>query len=98
MTWESYGLTRADEPTRRGLRLIGRLVLRRRHLLGLSQRQLEALSGIDQTLISRLENGRLGSLRWMRFARLVAALGGLGETIANPATRGTLPARDERGH
>jgi len=80
MTWQSYGLIHADEQTRRGFRLVGRLVFRRRHRLGLSQRELERLSGVDQSVISRLENGRLGSLRWSSFARLVVALGGLGET------------------
>ena len=77
MSWESFSLARADRETRRGFTLIGTAVLRTRQRTGLSQRQLEALCGVDQTVISRLENGRLASLRWSRFADLVAALGGL---------------------
>jgi transcriptional regulator with XRE-family HTH domain len=44
--------------------------------LGYSQRQLERLSGVDQTTISRLENGRLRSLRLVRLAALFEALHG----------------------
>jgi transcriptional regulator with XRE-family HTH domain len=96
MTWESFGLRRADEQTRRGFRLIGRIVHRRRQSLGISQRQLEALCGVDQTVISRLENGRLASLRWSRFASLVAALGGLGETPVVPDWHArSLPPRGD---
>jgi hypothetical protein len=77
MTWRSFDVVDYDSRTQQGLQRIGQLVRRRRRLLGLSQRQLERLSGVDQTVISRLENGRLGGLRWSRFARLVGALGGL---------------------
>jgi transcriptional regulator with XRE-family HTH domain len=77
--WESFRADVAEPQARRGFVLIGRLVLRRRQRLGLSQRHLERLCGVDQTVISRLENGRLGGLRWSRFAQLVAALGGLGD-------------------
>ena len=38
---------------------------------------LEAESGIDQTVISRIENGKQYGLRWSRLAELVDALGGL---------------------
>ena len=61
----------------RGFHLLGRTIRRRRASLGLSQRQLEALSGIDQTVISRLENGKQTGLRWVRLAQLVDALDGL---------------------
>ena len=43
---------------------------------GWSQRRLERESGVDQTTISRLENGRLVSLRLLRIANLMHALGG----------------------
>jgi transcriptional regulator with XRE-family HTH domain len=85
MTWHLFDVASTDERTRRGFRLIGRLVLRRRGQLGITQRELESLSGIDQTVISRLENGKLGGLRWSRFAELVDALGGLGDTDPSPA-------------
>ena len=47
----------------------------------MSQRYLEQLSGVDQTIISRLENGKLYGLRWSRFARIVEALDGLDVSI-----------------
>jgi transcriptional regulator with XRE-family HTH domain len=84
MTWPLFDAANADSQSQRGFKLLGQLVLRRRRRLGLSQRQLEHLSGVDQTVISRLENGRLGGLRWSRFARLVDALGGLGEADQEP--------------
>jgi len=84
MTWPLFDAANADSSSQRGFKLIGQLLLRRRRRLGLSQRQLEYLSGVDQTVISRLENGRLGGLRWSRFARLVDALGGLNERDPEP--------------
>jgi transcriptional regulator with XRE-family HTH domain len=59
---------------RAGLITIGALIRAWRADLGLTQRQLEALSGVDQTIISRLERGRLASLRLTRLAALVAVL------------------------
>ena len=79
-----------DEPfntrQQRGFHLLGRTIRRRRASLGLSQRQLEALSGIDQTVISRLENGKQTGLRWVRLAQLVDALDGLETPHDRPAT------------
>ena len=60
-----------------GYDLIGAMIKRRRLAAGMSQRRLEVLSGIDQTVISRLENGKQYGLRWSRFAILVAKLHGL---------------------
>jgi transcriptional regulator with XRE-family HTH domain len=62
----------------RGYELLGAQLRRRRQQLGLSQRQLAALSRIDQSVISRTENGKQFGFRWSRFARLVGVLGGLG--------------------
>jgi transcriptional regulator with XRE-family HTH domain len=76
MTWD-INVWPADRQVRRGFELIGRIVKRRRHRLALSQRQLERLSGVDQSVISRLENGKLYGLRWARFAKIVEALDGL---------------------
>jgi transcriptional regulator with XRE-family HTH domain len=39
-----------------------------------SQQQLERLSGVDQTTISRLENGLAPGIRLERLARIGAAL------------------------
>ncbi len=74
-----------DPQEQRGFDLIGGMVKRRRGALGWSQRYLEGQCGIDQGVISRLENGKQYGLRWSRFAELVDALGGL-EVVA-PAPR-----------
>ena len=66
-----------DTQQQRGFDLFGRTLRRRRHWLGWTQRQLEAYSGIDQAVISRLENGKQYGLRWARLAELIDALGGL---------------------
>jgi transcriptional regulator with XRE-family HTH domain len=65
-----------DPVQQRGLDIVGAAIKRRRHALGWTQRFLEAQSGLDQMVISRIENGRQYGLRWKRFADLVAALGG----------------------
>jgi transcriptional regulator with XRE-family HTH domain len=87
MTW--FGRPR-DPQEQHGFDLIGAAIKRRRLALGWTQRQLEAYSGIDQTVISRIENGKQYGIRWSRFARLVDALGGFGPIIAHepwPAPR-----------
>ena len=60
------------------------MLKRRRLLAGLTQREVERLTGVDQTVISRLENGRQYGLRWSRFAILVATLDGLDDATAKP--------------
>jgi len=57
--------------------LLGAAVKRQRLRLRLTQLDIEHLTGIDQTTISRFENGRRCGIRWSKFARLVAVLGGL---------------------
>jgi transcriptional regulator with XRE-family HTH domain len=84
MSWESFHTQDADVRTVRCYALIGRLVRRRRDRIGLSQRQLEALSGVHQSVISRLETGQLRGLRFSRLARLVNALGGIGDADPVP--------------
>ena len=74
MTWREP-LT--DSRRQRGWDLLGATIRRRRLSLQWTQRVLEAESGIDQTVISRIENGKQYGLRWVRFAELVDALGGL---------------------
>jgi transcriptional regulator with XRE-family HTH domain len=64
-----------------GLRLLGVQLRRARLRNGWSQRRLERASGIDQTTISRLENGRLASLRLTKVARLMQALQGQWEIV-----------------
>src|SRR6476659_5536906 len=74
MAWDQ---PHRDPQRQHGFDLIGQMVRARRHRLGWSQRYLEMLAGIDQTVISRIENGKQYGLRWLRFADLVDALGGL---------------------
>jgi transcriptional regulator with XRE-family HTH domain len=85
MTW--FGRPR-DPQEQHGFDLIGAAIKRRRVALGWTQRQLEAQSGVDQTVISRIENGKQYGIRWSRFALLVDALGGFG----GPAGRGPWPS------
>jgi predicted transcriptional regulator len=61
-----------------GLDLIGAVVRAGRKDRGWSQYALERASGVDQTVISRLENGLLTSLRLIRLAAIFAALDGRG--------------------
>jgi transcriptional regulator with XRE-family HTH domain len=63
--------------------VLGDSIREARRRAGLSQRALAARSGLDQSVISRLENGKMPNLRWWRFAGLVAALG----PAWDPATR-----------
>lgn len=58
-----------------GLQALGRQLRRARLARGWAQRELERRSGVDQTTISRLENGRLASLRLLKIAALIHALG-----------------------
>ena len=59
-----------------GMRRLGEQLRRARLGRGWSQRGLERASGVDQTTISRLENGRLVNLGFLRIVALVAALEG----------------------
>lgn len=78
MSWDNEGGGRPRLPfEQQGFDLIGASVRQRRRVLGLSQTDVERMTGIDQSTLSRLENGRRFGLRWRRFATLVAALGGL---------------------
>jgi transcriptional regulator with XRE-family HTH domain len=52
------------------------MLKRARRDLGWSQRGLESRCGVDQTTISRLENGRLVHFSLVRLASLIAALRG----------------------
>jgi HTH-type transcriptional regulator / antitoxin HipB len=58
-----------------GLQALGRQLRRARYARGWTQRELGRRSGVHQTTISRLENGRLASLHLLRLAALILALG-----------------------
>ena len=88
MTW--FGRPR-DPQEQRGFDLIGTEVKRRRVALGWTQRQLEGQSGVDQTVISRIENGKQYGIRWSRFALLVDALGGFGPPVGRGPRSGPTP-------
>jgi transcriptional regulator with XRE-family HTH domain len=60
-----------------GLELIGRQLRRARREKGWTQMQLERASGVDQTTISRLENGRLTSISILKLGAIALALAGL---------------------
>jgi hypothetical protein len=77
MGWDSFDLARRTETDVAGAEAIGRLVRSRREQLGLSQRALGEVLHLDQSVISRLENGLVVSLSWRRLIRLVGELGGL---------------------
>ena len=57
-----------------GLAEIGAWIKSARYAIHMTQQHLENVSGVDQTVISRLENGRLYSLRLVRLAAVVGAL------------------------
>jgi transcriptional regulator with XRE-family HTH domain len=71
-----------------GLAVIGEQVRGTRRDRRWTQFALERASGVDQTVISRLENGRLTSLRLIRLAAIFAALDGRG-----PGTDGMKASR-----
>ena len=81
---DSFDLEGSDPDALDGFRLLGRVFKQRRHRLGMTQHTLELVSGVDQTVISRLETGRLRGIRWSRLAKIVAALGGIGESDPPP--------------
>ncbi len=71
----AWGLMRPyplDALAQVGMSAIGVIVRGGRLACGLSQRQLAALSGMNQSTISRLENGQL---RYFKFQRLATVLG-----------------------
>ena len=76
MPWDA--VNQPPEPqVQRGMELIGAAARRARRRHRWSQRDLEERTGIDQTTISRFENGLRCGMRWSRFATLVAVLDGL---------------------
>jgi transcriptional regulator with XRE-family HTH domain len=64
----------ADDPTR-VRQALGHGIRSIRLYRGWSQQQLENRSGLDQTIISRLETGRLVTVRLARVLLLIDAMG-----------------------
>lgn len=74
--------------------LFGRIIRQARYASQLSQRQLEWVCGVDQTVISRLENGRIRHMRVQRVARVVAGLAG--HITINRGAKFPMPVRATR--
>ena len=68
-SWENY-----ETAERFGLMVIAYAVRGRRLMYGLSQRQLGFRIGVGQSTISRIENGRLPTLKVSTLARIVGVL------------------------
>jgi len=63
-----------DDETAAALEALGRQVLGARRHAALSQRAVEAMTGIDQTTLVRIEHGKATGLPLRRLAALLAAL------------------------
>ena len=83
-----FPVPRVDPIDQEVLVEIGADLRRRRTDAMLTQRQLEELTLVDQTTISRVENGQLSTLRLHRYARLRAGIDGrLGAARRRPRRR-----------
>jgi transcriptional regulator with XRE-family HTH domain len=67
------------------MRALGADIRRARWQSGLSQAGLEVLSGVDQTTISRLENGLAPGLRLIRLVKILGPIG-LGSLTPSPVS------------
>jgi DNA-binding Xre family transcriptional regulator len=67
-----------------GKQTIGAGVRSRRLLLGWSQRGMSRRVGVSQSVISRLETGRLNGIRWQTFARIVGVLQAYANDVHRP--------------
>ena len=77
MPWATLDIGDDDDLRVAGARWLGAAVRRRRLQLGLTQRRLEALTQIDQTIISRIETGRSKGIKHSRLLALIGAISGL---------------------
>ncbi len=94
MPWRTFEIDDEDDDfSVAGARAIGRLFRRRRQRLGIQQRRLEAVTGVDQTVISRLETGRLKGIKHSKFLALIGAMGGLLDDDPIPRWIGHGPLR-----
>ncbi len=84
MTWSADSRGEREPDIQRGWEMVGHMVKRRRLIIRWSQRDLSRASGLAQSAICRLENGKLSGVRFGRFAKLVAAMGGLDPDAPRP--------------
>jgi transcriptional regulator with XRE-family HTH domain len=73
---------------------IGRTVREARHAGGMTQRDLQDLSGVHQSMISRLENGRAPGMRIVALARIMAGLGWAPRTLGGNVPTGIAQGND----
>jgi transcriptional regulator with XRE-family HTH domain len=85
-----------DEITQAGRDAIGEGLKRARRHRGLSQHQAAWRSGLSQSAISRLENGKLLGLRFRRLCVLAAVLGVGGDFILPYALKPEPPPPTRR--
>ncbi len=90
--WPDYDPDRprersADHQVEFGLAVIADWVADGRRRVGWSQSVLESYSGVDQTVISRLERGVMTSLGIARLAAIIGALAGQGLETRRVARR-----------
>lgn len=76
------------KPPHQSLLELGAAIREGRRQHGLTQTRLEALSGVDQSSISRLERGLAPGMKVSRLARILAVI----------PRSGLLPADDRRGY
>ncbi len=85
-SWERIRPEYVDPVVDLGMQQLGSWLRTSRRVAGMTQQHLENLTGIDQTTLSRLDNGHLRSLRLMRLARLIG-------TLNDPALAGRASPR-----
>jgi transcriptional regulator with XRE-family HTH domain len=85
MPWDEEGRRIREPQVQRGMEMVGAAMRRQRIRRRLTQRALQAMTGVHQSTISKFERGRRCGLRWSRFATIVAVLGGLDFGPGDPA-------------
>ena len=71
---QPYSPADLDPAIERGMEIIGVALRTARRRRGWTQAQLGGICGLSQSTISKLEGGRLVSIRFRRFARIVESL------------------------
>jgi DNA-binding XRE family transcriptional regulator len=72
--WERPSHIQVTSVAAIGLAQIASWVKMGRREAHMTQQHVENVSGVDQTVISRLENGRLNSIRLVRLAAVIGAI------------------------
>ena len=72
--WERPSHIRVTPVAEIGLTLIGSWIKEGRRATHMTQQLVENISGVDQSVISRLENGKVHSMRLVRLAAVIGAI------------------------